>query len=181
MKKYLPYIVGIAGSISLFAVYWLIFSVIVGMEGIWTQFIALQPWMSLLLIGFGIQLGLFTYIHQFRAASPGPGTIAATGGISAGSMVACCAHHVTDIFPLLGLTALATFLTQYQTFFLGIGVASNVIGIIMIFRMIQRHKLYHEKGIIKHILTIDMDILFYSVLSISLIGLLGWFGYLIWE
>ena len=45
------------------------------------------------------------------------------------AMVACCAHHVADALPILGLTAAATFLANYKTAFLAAGLATNLIGI----------------------------------------------------
>ncbi len=182
MKKYLPYFGGIAGAFGLIGIYWFIFSILVGMEGAWQQFWALQPWMGILVAGFGIQVGLFTYAHQFQQAmneARGTGTVAATGGISSGSMVACCVHHLTDVFPLLGLAAVSAFLTRYQTFFLGIGVAANSIGIVLMLRMMQRYQFYDQKGVVATVLRVDMNLVFYVVLIAAMVGLLGWMGYLL--
>ena len=56
-------------------------------------------------------------------------------------MVACCAHHLSDILPLLGLSGMAIFLVRYQLFFIIIGVLSNVVGITIMLETIQRHGL----------------------------------------
>ncbi len=90
--------------------------------------------------GFGIQAGLFSFIRQSireRRASA-TGSVAASGAISAGSMAACCAHHLTDILPFLGLSGVAIFLTDYQIFFIIIGVLSNAVGIAIMLETIQR-------------------------------------------
>lgn len=42
-------------------------------------------------------------------------SVATSGGVSAGSMAACCAHHLADFLPLLGLSGLAAYLASYQT------------------------------------------------------------------
>ena len=45
------------------------------------------------------------------------------------AMVACCAHHVTDVLPILGLTAAAAFLAEYHIPFMLIGLGTTLIGI----------------------------------------------------
>lgn len=79
-----------------------------------------------LAIGFGTQIGLYTSIKHTAALT---GTVAGTGGISAGSMVACCSHFLLNIIPVVGLSGIALILMKYQPVFLGIGIASNVVGI----------------------------------------------------
>ena len=67
----------------------------------------------------------------------------ACGGTSATAMVACCIHHVTDVLPILGLSAAASFLTRYQRPFMLTGLAMNLIGIgVMLFVLYrERQKL----------------------------------------
>ncbi len=105
-------------------------------------------WVLALAGGFGIQAGLFSFVRQSirerRAATTG--SVAASGGISAGSMAACCAHHLSDILPLLGLSGVAIFLTQYQLFFIVVGVVSNIIGITIMLDTIQCHGLSDRLG-----------------------------------
>ena len=45
-------------------------------------------------------------------------------------MVACCAHHLADVIPVLGIAGLSLFLTEYQKETLIVGVAVNFIGVI---------------------------------------------------
>ncbi len=100
-------------------------------------------WVLALAGGFGIQVGLFSFIRhsmrQRRAATTG--TVATSGGVSAGSMAACCAHHLSDVLPLLGLSGVAIFLVEYQVFFIVVGVLSNIIGITIMLETMQRHDL----------------------------------------
>jgi hypothetical protein len=53
-------------------------------------------------------------------------------------MVACCIHHVTDVLPILGLSAAATFLTRYQRPFMLVGLGMNIIGIVVILTVLYR-------------------------------------------
>ncbi len=55
-------------------------------------------------------------------------------------MAACCAHHLADVLPLLGLSGVAIFLVRYQLFFIIAGVLSNVVGITITLEM------EHESG-----------------------------------
>ncbi|MDO8687161.1 MAG: hypothetical protein Q7K41_01085, partial [Dehalococcoidales bacterium] len=87
--------------------------------------------------------GLFSFIRQAlreRRASA-TASVAASGGLSAGSMVACCAHHLSDILSLIGVAGLTVFLVKYQTFFIILGVLSNIVGITIMLETIQSHGL----------------------------------------
>lgn len=99
-------------------------------------------------LGFGVQAALYS-ILRFRLFIPVTSTglagsiVSASGGTSATAMVACCIHHVTDVLPILGLSAAASFLTRYQRPFMLIGLAMNLIGIgVMLFVLYrERQKL----------------------------------------
>ena len=99
-----------------------------------SQLKALNPWISILIVGFGIQSGLFGLIRKGqmlrfhnKQANVSMGTSSAFSGIS---MVACCAHHLADVIPVLGLAGLSLFLTEFQKEFLIVGVGINLIGVI---------------------------------------------------
>jgi hypothetical protein len=52
-------------------------------------------------------------------------------------MLACCAHHVADLLPLVGLSAAAVFLNQYKTPLLLVGLGMNLAGIMVIARQLR--------------------------------------------
>lgn len=143
-----PILFGILGGTLLLGFYFGIVSWAAtfrhALEELWT----IWYWIVPLVLGFGIQAGLFAYVRGYAkvASASAKGSIAASGGLSTLSMAACCAHHVTDFLPVLGLSAAALFLTQYQTVFLTVGVVSNLIGINLMFRIIQKHGFYWESG-----------------------------------
>lgn len=89
-----------------------------------------------IILGFGIQLALYTTL-KMRLLLPVPsaapsGILAGAGGTtSTVAMVACCAHHITDVLPILGLTVAATFLAQYRTAFMLVGLGTTIIGILV--------------------------------------------------
>ena len=70
-------------------------------------------------------------------------------------------HHLTDILPILGISAASLFLVKYQSFFLAIGVASNLIGVTIMLRLIQKLELYEpDHGILGRLLKFDMNRVF---------------------
>lgn len=97
-------------------------------------------WMS-----FGIQAALYS-ILRFRlfvpaTFTPPTGAVMGTsGGTSVTAMVACCLHHVTDVLPVLGLSAAATFLTRYQRPFMLTSLGVNLIGILVMLMILSRER-----------------------------------------
>lgn len=141
MKRYI--LIGIGAAVMLLLVYAGIVTLAEGIEHALEQTATLWYWVVALAGGFGIQAGLFSFIRQGlreRKASA-TASVATSGGVSAGSMAACCAHHITDVLPILGLSGLAVFLTSYQVLFIIIGVLSNIVGITIMLETIQRHGL----------------------------------------
>ncbi|MEK6913003.1 MAG: hypothetical protein AABX26_03560 [Nanoarchaeota archaeon] len=95
-----------------------------------------------LAVGFGAQIGLYTSIKHTAALT---GTVAGTGGVSAGSMIACCSHFLLSVIPIVGISGLAVFLTAYQKWFLVLGVISNIIGISVMLKHKRKMKFGDKK------------------------------------
>ena len=150
-------LIGLSASGLLFAFYFIVASLLGGISFAIYNFVQLWYWMIPLVVGFGIQIGMFFYIknemHKRATASA-----AASTGASATSMVACCAHHIADIAPFLGITALGFFLTKYQSTFLLMGILSNVLGITYMASMMNT-KISKSK----------IKTIFYSLLVLSII------------
>ena len=126
---------GLAGMLSLTALYTVLLFVVTGdLRHPIDQFLALQPWMTLLILGFGVQTGLFWLmkkgvhfnIRQNREANVAVGTGTAMSGMA---MVACCAHHLVEALPILGFSAAALLLSEYQEELLALGIVANLVGI----------------------------------------------------
>lgn len=93
-------------------------------------------------VTFGVQAALYS-ILRFRLFVPGTSRhsgalVGTSGGTSVIAMVACCLHHVTDVLPVLGLSAAATFLTRYQRPFMLLGLGMNILGIIVMLIVLYR-------------------------------------------
>lgn len=133
---------GLLGSISLLALYFAV--MILARSSISEALLQLKSviiWVIPLILTFGIQIGLFVYIKDCakKHTVSGMQTTASTA-TSGTAMLACCAHHLTDILPIFGLSVLSTFLAKYQVWFLGIGIASNAVGIAILFKQMRKMK-----------------------------------------
>lgn len=135
------------------------------------QFWTLWYWILALSIGFGVQVALFAKIRNSCAESGAtiPAGIAASGGVSGVSMAACCAHHITDLAPLLGLSAAAIFLTKYQTLFIILGVMSNINGIIFMLKSMQQHGISASEPFFKPLYKHDLSMAFNLIFAASVV------------
>jgi hypothetical protein len=104
-----------------------------------------------IILGFGVQTALYTILKKrlfVSIASTGPsgamtpakGVMGAGGTTSTVAMVACCAHHVTDVLPILGLTVAATFLAEYQIAFMLVGLGTTLVGIVVMLVILFRER-----------------------------------------
>src|SRR3990172_2101845 len=92
--------------------------------------------------GFGIQVGLFVHVRRLvarRAAGSVAGVAAAGTGTSTVAMVACCARHVADALPVLGLSGAAIFLNDYRIPLMAAGLAANAAGVLYMARLAILH------------------------------------------
>lgn len=138
----LPLAAGVLGMAALMAVYLGIVSLAESparaVELFWEDKLLVIP----IMLGFGTQVGLYTLLKKGLylplAGAAGGKATAASGGISTMAMVACCAHRVADVLPLVGLTAAAAFLANWKVPFLIVGVISNLVGIAVMLRVIYK-------------------------------------------
>lgn len=177
MKRYI--LLGVGAAVLLLGIYFGIIIWAEGFEHALEQTTELWYWVLALALGFGVQAGLFSFIRRGlreRRASTTV-SVAASGGVSAGSMAACCAHHLTDVLPLLGLSGLAAFLASYQLLFIIIGVLSNIVGITIMLETIQRYNLSQRladwrwnMGLVKKVTLISATLIFAIVTSGTLLA-----------
>jgi len=96
-----------------------------------------------IIAAFGLQAALYSVL-RFRLYAPVKSTrtsgamMGASGGTSATAMVACCLHHAANVLPILGVSAAAAFLARYQRPFMQISLGMNLIGILIMFVILQR-------------------------------------------
>jgi len=138
----LPLGAGVLGAIFLTGVYLGIVSLAETPEHALDLFWQDKAFVIPILLGFGTQVGLYTLLRKGLYLPlhipAGGATTAAGGGMSTMAMVACCAHHVADVLPLVGLTAAATFLANWKIPFMVVGLLTNLIGIAVMLREILK-------------------------------------------
>lgn len=92
-----------------------------------------------ILAGFGTQVALVVELRRRHRLSHGALATGGTGtGASAVGMVACCAHHLADLLPVLGATGAAAFLLDWRIPFMVAGIAVNALGIAAAARRLRR-------------------------------------------
>ena len=138
MEKNNSVLYGILAGLGLLLFYLAVVSIFQGISFAFLNLRSLWYLIFPLAIGFGTQIGLYTSIKHTAALT---GTVAGTGGISAGSMVACCSHFLLNIIPIVGLSGIALFLAAYQKEFLGIGILSNLVGISIMIKHKRKMKM----------------------------------------
>ncbi len=130
---------GLVGGAALLGLYLGIISLAQGLDHALEQLAADALFVVLIAVGFGTQVALFVELravdrHHRAAAAV---TVAGTG-TSAAAMLACCAHHLVDLLPLVGLSAAAVFLNAYKTPLFLVGIGMNLVGIVMIASQLRR-------------------------------------------
>ncbi len=147
----IPVVVGIIAALGMLGVYILILTVFQDFSHAIQQAVQDWLWVGLVALGFGTQIGLYTYLRVIVHAAKAAGATAMAGagtGTSTLGMIACCAHHLTDIAPLVGLTGASGlsgaigFFTEWKYAFIGLGLAMNAIGIVVTLRTIRKSKLH---------------------------------------
>jgi len=170
-------VIGLLGAAAMLAVFLVITALAESVAGAWVQFVRLWPWIVLLAAGFGMQVALHVHVREQlrRRQAQAAAGVAASGGASALAMVACCAHRLTDILPFLGVSAAAVFLVRYQMPFLVLGVFSNLLGILFMLRIMQKHRLGPANGPVKTLLTLNLKKAMVAVAVIGFVAVGGSF------
>ncbi len=141
---------GLLAGASMFAIYFSLLFFIGGWSHAVSQTLLNLPFIVLLVIGFGIQVTLFFHVRQLTDVSTNK-EVVASGGMSMGSMAACCAHHLVDFGILLGISGLLAFIAKFQTGFFVLAIASNAYGIAVMLSMIKKRGLYGHWTFLKQV------------------------------
>jgi hypothetical protein len=131
--------VGVLAATALVAGYLAIISFAQGPAHAIEQLAADAAFIAAVTAGFGIQVALFVEMRAVdRRHRAGAAVTAAGTGTSVAAMLACCAHHVVDLLPIVGLSAAAVFLDDFKGPLLVVGIATNGVGIVVIARALRR-------------------------------------------
>lgn len=130
-------LVGTAAAAGLVGMYLGLTGLAQGLGHAFDQLRADLPLVSAIAIGFGVQIALFAELRATHARRGGSGALtAASAGVGTAAMLACCAHHLVDVVPLVGLSAATVLLADYRTPLIAFSLAMNVVGVLVIGRQL---------------------------------------------
>jgi hypothetical protein len=142
-RYFIPIGAFLLGSVFIASIYFGLLTWAQGWDSALNLFQSNRGYIVPIWISFGVQAALYV-ILRFRLFVPTTSTshtgalMGTSGGTSVTAMVACCLHHVTDVLPVLGVSAAATFLTRYQRPFMLVGLGMNLVGIIVMLIVLYR-------------------------------------------
>ena len=99
---------GMGAAIVLVVIYFAIVSFISGWGFAKGQFSQFWYFVITLAVGFGIQVGLYSYLRSMISVSPR--IVATTGATSTAAMISCCAHYLVNLLPILGAAGIITIM-----------------------------------------------------------------------
>jgi len=128
---------GVFASMLLLGAYFLVLTLVSGWEFARTQFATFWYFVLALTVGFGVQIGLYSYLRRITSHADASGkVVTVAGATSTGAMISCCAHYVTNVLPVLGATGVVALLAQYQVGLFWVGLAFNIAGILYVGRKV---------------------------------------------
>lgn len=137
---------GVAAFFILLLAYFGVVGSLSGAQYALEQFGTYWYFLVSLAAGFGIQLGLYTYLRRLVSqASASKKIVAVSGTTSTAAMISCCAHYLVNIVPVLGVTGLVTIAAQHQVQFFWVGLAFNLAGIAYIVPKVLQAAKEHAK------------------------------------
>lgn len=141
-----PFLFGVGAFVAMLAIYFGIVSLISGSSFALEQFAKFWYFIVTLALGFGIQIGLYTYLKNLVGQHGASGKVVAVSGTtSTAAMVSCCAHYLANILPILGIAGFLTLVAQYQVELFWLGLAFNAAGILYIAPKVIRATKEHNK------------------------------------
>jgi Cu+-exporting ATPase len=137
---------GAGASALLLAVYFAVVGLISGIDFALDQFARFWYYIVPLALGFGIQVGLYTHLRNNVGKHGASGKVVAVSGTtSTVAMVACCAHYLANIVPILGIAGFLSIVAEYEVRLFWLGLAFNAAGILYISSRIVKAAKEHEK------------------------------------
>lgn len=138
---------GLLAALTLLAIYFIAVGVITELPYAWGQFTKYWPFTMSLALGFGIQIGLYSYLRRVVRVmnmKTSKQSVAVTGTTSTFTMISCCAHYLANIIPILGIAGALSIVGQYQKELFWVGLAFNAAGIIYLLQKVMSFKRHQD-------------------------------------
>lgn len=145
----MPLLFGAGALTLLLAIYFGVVGLISGMSFALEQFATFWYFIVPLAFGFGIQVGLYTYLKNLVGLHGASGKVVAVSGTtSTAAMVSCCSHYLVNILPILGVTGFLAVVAEYQVELFWLGLAFNAAGILYVSSKVMKAAKEHKKCVI---------------------------------
>lgn len=125
---------GILATLILLSVYFAVTTFISGWGFALGQFSQFWYYIITLAVGFGIQVGLYSYLKTSGRV------LAVSGATSTAAMISCCAHYLVNFLPVLGAIGIITVISQYQVQLFWVGLAFNFTGLMYMLYQFKKFK-----------------------------------------
>jgi len=137
---------GTGALVLLLAIYFTVVGLISGGKFALEQFSEFWYFIVPLALGFGIQVGLYTYLRNLVGQYGVSGKVVAVSGTtSTAAMVSCCTHYMVNILPILGVTGFLAVVAEYQIELFWLGLVFNAAGILYVLTMVINATKEHKK------------------------------------
>jgi Cu+-exporting ATPase len=137
---------GSGALVLLLTIYFGVVGLISGMNFALEQFAKFWYFIVPLALGFGIQVGLYTYLKNLVGQHGASGKVVAVSGTtSTAAMVSCCAHYLANILPILGVTGFLAIVAEYQIELFWVGLIFNAAGILFVSSKVYKASKEHKK------------------------------------
>jgi hypothetical protein len=159
--KVKPYLFGLTAATGVIGFYLGLLTLVSDWYNATSQFAQYWGWIIALAAGLAVQATLFIYIKgqlKEETITASKSSLVASGGVSTASMAACCAHYLVAFLPAFGLplfSAAAAGLAKYQWEFFFLSVISNIFGIVVMIRTMNKNGLI-SAGVLARTLTIGL-------------------------
>ena len=120
---------GFLATIILLFIYFTVVSLVSGWSFAQYQFRQFWYYVVTLATGFGIQIGLYSYLKSAMKQHLSRNVVATTGATSTVAMISCCTHYLVNFLPILGTVGIITVISQYQVQLFWVGIAFNLAGL----------------------------------------------------
>lgn len=114
---------------GLLILYFVIISLISGRDFAFSQFAAFWYFIVGLAVGFGVQIGLYSYLKSVVKLNASKGMIAVSGTTSTVAMISCCTHYFANLLPIIGVSGAIALIGQYHIELFWLGLVANAAGI----------------------------------------------------